>query len=75
MNVYGKDAVKKVRDIIGATNPTKALPGTIRAIYGDKVDTTKNVIHASDSVENGKLEIERFNNYHAKYLKKLKKNG
>jgi len=74
MNVYGEEAVKKVRDIIGATNPNKALPGTIRAIYGDKEDITKNVIHASDSKENGIVEIERFNKYHAKYLKKLKKN-
>ena len=63
MRVFGLDAVRKVRDIIGATNPTKADEGTIRFMYGDKIDTTRNVIHASDSVENAQIELERFDNY------------
>ena len=73
MTVVGKDAVKKVRDLIGATNPNKALPGTVRFIYGDHEDTTKNVIHASDSVENAQIEIKRFNNFEVK--KRIKKLG
>lgn len=63
MTVTGIDAVKKVRALIGATNPTKAEEGTIRFMYGDKVDTTRNVIHASDSVENAQIEIKRFKDY------------
>lgn len=68
MMVVGEDAVKKVRTIIGATNPKNAVVGTIRAMYGE--DATKNVIHASDSSENAKKEMDRFNNYFVRKLKK-----
>ena len=71
MTISGDDAVSKVRKIIGATNPTKAEEGTIRALYGNKVDTTQNVIHASDSVENAEIEIKRFNDYQKRYIKKI----
>ena len=45
MVVEGKDAVKVVRTLVGATNPIEALPGTIRGDYG--MDIGRNVIHAS----------------------------
>ena len=63
MTIFGEDAVLKVRSIIGATNPAKAERGTIRALYGDKEDVSHNVIHASDSIENAQIELERFDNY------------
>lgn len=51
----GPGAVKAARKLIGATNPLEAEPGTIR---GDlAVETGRNVIHGSDSVENGAREI------------------
>lgn len=51
----GKNAVKKIRDILGATDPDKAAPGTIRNIFGK--DIMVNSAHASDSVENTKREM------------------
>jgi len=54
----GLDAIKIVRKIVGATSPDKAEPGTIR---GDFVlCTTFNVVHASDSIETAKREINLF---------------
>ena len=51
----GPGVVKSARKLIGATNPLEAEPGTIR---GDMaVETGRNVIHGSDSVENGNREI------------------
>lgn len=69
MTVFGVNAILKVRDIIGATNPNNAKEGTIRAMYGNKVNTTYNVIHASDSVENGQIEIKRFADYQKRLVK------
>jgi nucleoside-diphosphate kinase len=58
MVVEGNDAVKVVRGMIGATNPKEAAAGTVR---GDlALETTKNVIHASDSVENAQIEMKIF---------------
>jgi nucleoside-diphosphate kinase len=58
MVVEGNDAVKVVRGMIGATNPKEAAAGTVR---GDMaIETTKNVIHASDSVENAQIEMKIF---------------
>jgi len=58
MVIEGYDAVKTVRSMIGATNPKEAAAGTIR---GDlALDTTKNIIHASDSTENAQLEMKIF---------------
>ena len=54
----GKDVVKRVRDLLGPTDSRKAAKGTIRGDFG--TDMMKNVVHASDSVENGKAEIARF---------------
>lgn len=74
MTVTGEDAISKVRSLIGATNPNKAAPGTVRFIYGDHEDTTKNVIHASDSVESAQTEIKRFHNFEVKKrIRKLEK--
>lgn len=56
----GKDAIKKIRELAGETNPEKALPTSIRGKYGRIHSETKvfeNVIHCSDSPENAEREI------------------
>lgn len=58
MVLEGEDAVRRVREIIGATNPREAAPGTIRAEYG--LDVTRNTIHAADSLENAVREMMIF---------------
>ena len=58
MTLQGKNAVTRVRDIVGVTDPTEANEGTIRKQFG--TDVMRNVVHASDSVENAEAEIERF---------------
>lgn len=58
MVVSGKDAVEVIRQMVGATNGRKALPGTIRGDYS--MSGQENIIHASDSVENAAIEIDRF---------------
>ncbi len=56
--IEGKDAVEVVRLMTGATNGRKALPGTIR---GDlSMSGQENVVHASDSIDNAKIELARF---------------
>ena len=54
----GDNAVLKHRDIMGATNPKDAAPGTIRADFADSIDA--NAVHGSDSLENAKNEIAFF---------------
>lgn len=57
----GKDAIEKVRQIAGKTNPEEAEPITIRGKYGrinSKTGVFENVVHASDSVENAEKEIK-----------------
>lgn len=54
----GKDAVRVVRSLCGVTNSREALPGTIRGDFGMSVQ--ENVVHASDSVENAEIEVNRF---------------
>ena len=71
MTVFGENAISKVRNIIGATNPNKAEKGSMRFIYGNKEDVTRNVMHASDSKENAQIELNRFNKYR-KILKRTK---
>lgn len=51
----GDDAIARIRKLMGATNPEKADPGTIRKDYG--LDLQRNSTHASDSPENGELEL------------------
>ena len=58
MILEGENAVLKNRELMGATDPTKAAEGTIRKMYGVSID--KNSVHGSDSVENGKMEIDFF---------------
>jgi nucleoside-diphosphate kinase len=57
----GADAISKVREVAGGTNPEKAAPTTIRGKYGRIVSSTgvfENVVHASDSEENAEREIK-----------------
>lgn len=54
----GEGAVLKNRDLMGATDPKKAAPGTIRADFADSISA--NAVHGSDSLENAKLEISQF---------------
>lgn len=54
----GDNAVAKNRDIMGATNPKEAAPGTIRADFADSIDA--NAVHGSDSLENAAREIAFF---------------
>lgn len=54
----GDNAMLKNRDLMGATNPKEAAPGTIRADFAKSID--KNAVHGSDSLENAKKEISFF---------------
>ncbi len=54
----GVDAVKKNRDLMGATDPKNADPGTIRAVHGASIEA--NAVHGSDSVGNAAIEIGYF---------------
>lgn len=54
----GENAVAKNRELMGATNPKEALPGTIRAEFADSIDA--NAVHGSDSLENATIEIDFF---------------
>ncbi|MDZ7851350.1 MAG: nucleoside-diphosphate kinase [Halomonas sp.] len=54
----GEDAVAKNRDLMGATNPKEAAPGTIRADFAETIDA--NAVHGSDSPESAEREIAYF---------------
>ncbi len=54
----GDNAVLKNRELMGATNPKEAKPGTIRADFAQSIDA--NAVHGSDSLENAKIEIDFF---------------
>lgn len=58
MCIKGVDAVRVVREMTGATNGRKAAIGTIRGDYC--MSGQENIVHASDSVENALIEIDRF---------------
>lgn len=53
-----EDAVKSWRDLMGATDPLKAAPGTLRYMFGKSIGS--NATHGSDSPENAKTEINFF---------------
>jgi nucleoside-diphosphate kinase len=53
-----EDAVKSLRQVLGATDPAKADAGTIRKEFGESIE--QNAIHGSDSDENAKIEIGFF---------------
>ena len=54
----GEDAVKRNRDIMGATNPADAADGTIRKTFAESIEA--NSVHGSDSDENAAIEIDFF---------------
>jgi len=56
MVVEGEDAVEAARQVIGATNPLEAAPGSIRGDYA--VEVTFNLVHGSDSDQSAEREIE-----------------
>lgn len=54
----GEDAIMQNREIMGATNPKEAAPGTIRADFADSIDA--NAVHGSDAEDTARQEIEFF---------------
>jgi nucleoside-diphosphate kinase len=58
MVLEAPDAVRKLREVIGATDPAEAAPGTVRKLYAESKE--RNAIHASDSDENAAREIAFF---------------
>jgi nucleoside-diphosphate kinase len=54
----GEDAVKRNREVMGATNPADAADGTIRKVYAESIEA--NSVHGSDSDENARIEIDFF---------------
>lgn len=54
----GENAVARYREVMGATNPADAAPGTIRKLFAKNVG--ENSVHGSDSLENAKIEIAQF---------------
>ena len=54
----GGEAVRRYRDLMGATDPAKAEPGTIRAVHGTSIE--ENAVHGSDSSETSKFEVGYF---------------
>lgn len=58
MVLEGQSAVETARQVIGATNPLEAAPGSIRGDHA--IELTFNLVHGSDSAESAKREIELF---------------
>jgi len=54
----GENAVERIREAMGATDPAKAAKGTIRADFGESLE--RNSVHGSDSPENAEIEIKLF---------------
>jgi len=54
----GENAIAKNRELMGATNPKEAAPGTIRADFADSID--ENAVHGSDAEETARTEIAFF---------------
>jgi nucleoside-diphosphate kinase len=54
----GESAIVKNRELMGATDPKKAAPGTIRADFADSIDA--NAVHGSDAAETAKVEVSFF---------------
>ena len=54
----GEDAISKNRELMGATNPQEAAPGTIRADFAKTVD--ENAVHGSDGPDTARMEIDYF---------------
>jgi len=64
MILEGEDAIGKVREIMGATDPKKAKKGTIRADFASDIE--KNIVHGSDSPDSAIFEISYFFPDHGK---------
>lgn len=58
MSLSKDNAVQEWRDLMGATNPANAGPGTIRRMFG--VDIGNNAVHGSDSLQNAAIEVKFF---------------
>jgi nucleoside-diphosphate kinase len=58
MALEREDAIKGLREVMGATNPANAAPGTIRQLFAESF--TGNSVHGSDSPENATIEIAQF---------------
>ena len=56
VEVEGDQAVSRIRELIGATNPSEARPGTVRAMYGKSLQN--NAVHGSDAPESAEKELE-----------------
>ena len=56
LELEGDEAVTRIRELIGATNPADARPGTIRAMFGKSLQN--NAVHGSDSPESAEKELE-----------------
>ena len=56
----GENAIEKYREVLGATNPEKAAPGTVRKLYGTNLE--RNAAHGSDAPETAAFEISYFFN-------------
>jgi nucleoside-diphosphate kinase len=56
LELEADQAVTRIRELIGATNPSEARPGTIRAMYGKSLQN--NAVHGSDSPESAEKELE-----------------
>lgn len=56
--ITGNNVITTIRTMVGATNPVSAAPGTIRGDFG--LEIGRNLIHASDSAENGEAEVGLF---------------
>ncbi len=56
--LYGEGAIAKNRELMGATDPKKAAPGSIRADFADSIDA--NAVHGSDGAETARAEIAFF---------------
>jgi len=54
----GEDAIRKAREVMGATDPQKAAPGTIRRDFAESIEA--NVVHGSDGPETARVEIRFF---------------
>ncbi|GEJ57320.1 nucleoside-diphosphate kinase [Anaeromyxobacter diazotrophicus] len=58
MVLEGENAVAKNREVMGATDPAKAAPNTLRKLHASNIE--KNTVHGSDSADNAKVEIAYF---------------
>ncbi len=58
MCIEGQQAIAGMRQLMGATNPLEADPGSIRGMYG--TDLSRNIVHGSDGTESARRELELF---------------